>query len=535
MKGNTFINDILRQPDSMSVWSNGNRCLLDGDGQDRFSTHGIEVSLKLAQNSLGIDLTAPDTAVEIIQLRWAGEFGPGTRFLGDHWERGYGDFEWRGIVPERIMPWYFLAYDGKRTSGYGVKTGASAMCYWQTDSSGISLFLDVRSGGSGVILGQRTLRAADVVCRKGSDDETPFQAARAFCVQMCSSPRLPDHQVYGSNNWYYAYGKSSHAEILRDTEILVSHAPNVPNRPYMVIDAGWALDAFVTSETNNSCTGGPWDQGNDLFPDMPGLASSIKEMGARPGIWMRPLAVDAKYDKSLLLPDSRMQDVRYAVPIMDPSIKENIAKVQDDIRRLVDWGYTLIKHDFSTYDIFGHWGFEMGNSLTKPGWSFADRSRTTAEIIRDLYTAIRTGAGEALIIGCNTVGHIGAGLFEIQRTGDDTSGQEWERTRKMGVNTLAFRMPQHRLFYESDADCVGLTNHVPWELNSQWLDVLAKSGTPLFVSASPDAIGPEQSAALKDAFAKGAEIQPIAEPLDWLDTTCPRIWRQGSEISKYDW
>ena len=34
------------------------------------------------------------------------------KILGDHWERGYGDLAWRGIEPERIMPWYMLVSDG---------------------------------------------------------------------------------------------------------------------------------------------------------------------------------------------------------------------------------------------------------------------------------------------------------------------------------------------------------------------------------------------------------------------------------------
>ena len=72
----------------------------------------------------------------------------------------------------------------------------------------------------------------------------------------------------------------------------------------------------------------------------------------------------------------------------------------------------------------------MGAALTNPGWHFADRTRTTAEIATALYRAIRAGAGDAIVIGCNTFGHLGAGCFDLQRTGDDTSGREWERTRK---------------------------------------------------------------------------------------------------------
>ena len=176
----------------------------------------------------------------------------------------------------------------------------------------------------------------------------------------------------------------------------------------------------------------------------------------------------------------------------------------------------------------------MGPELTNPGWHFHDRSRTTAEIISDLYQALRRGAGNSLLLGCNTIGHLGAGLFEVQRIGDDTSGREWSRTRKMGVNTLAFRMPQHNTFFAADADCVPVTKDIPWKLTKQWLDLVALSGTALFVSADPAATGPEQREALKAAFAQASRPLPPGEPLDWMETTTPRalaLQRRADRIS----
>src|SRR5205814_2897866 len=108
-------------------------------------------------------------------------------------------------------------------------------------------------------------------------------------------------------------------------------------------------------------------------------------------------------------------------------------------------------------------GFEMGAELTDPGWHFADRSLTNAEIILRLYQTLRDAAKETILLGCNTIGHLGAGLFEIQRSGDDTSGRIWERTRRMGINTLAFRQPQHKTFFMADPDCAAHTRHTPWE------------------------------------------------------------------------
>ena len=48
------------------------------------------------------------------------------------------------MLGERILPWYFLAFDGRSTHGYGVATGANSFAFWQADPDGISLWLDVR-------------------------------------------------------------------------------------------------------------------------------------------------------------------------------------------------------------------------------------------------------------------------------------------------------------------------------------------------------------------------------------------------------
>ena len=188
---------------------------------------------------------------------------------------------------------------------------------------------------------------------------------------------------------------------------------------------------------------------------------------------------------------------------LDPTIPENLHRIADTIRLYKTWGYHLVKHDFTSYDLFGRWGFDMNESLTIPGWHFQDRSITNAEIILYLYQTIRAAALDMYLIGCNTFSHLSAGIFELNRIGDDTSGNEWARTLKMGVNTLGFRLPQHGTFYAADGDCVGLTTKIPWEKNKQWLQLLAESSAPLFISAEPDAMGDEQKKGVKKSFSTG--------------------------------
>jgi alpha-galactosidase len=159
-----------------------------------------------------------------------------------------------------------------------------------------------------------------------------------------------------------------------------------------------------------------------------------------------------------------------------------------------------------------------------------------AERARKEATTARLQAGDAVLIGCNTIGHLGAGLFELQRVGDDTSGKAWERTRRMGINTLAFRLPQHNAFFQYDADCVAHTPATPWEKDRQFLDLVARSGTPLFVSTDPTTIRPEVRCAMRQAMQlalSGGSGE--LEPVDWLETTCPEVWRDREGEHRYSW
>ncbi|HEY5562600.1 MAG TPA: alpha-galactosidase [Clostridiaceae bacterium] len=526
-----YIN-ILRNPDSVIVQTNEEWINLINSNSLTWKSKQIQVCLIEVGKEVSVNVVSTELSVKRVKLRWKQNLESGLRLLGDHWERGYGDLEWRGIVPERIMPWYFLSNGDGITHGYGVKTGPNAMCSWQVDSKGITLWLDVRCGGTGVELGSRELNAATIISREGIRGESAFKAAQNFCTALCERPKLPDHPIYGGNNWYYAYGDSSHDQIIEDTKLMTYLSEENENRPYMVIDDGWQICH------NNSCNGGPWNSGNYRFPDMQGLAGKMSELGARPGIWFRPLLTSMTVPKEFTLPNSRLSSLHkndWKDEYLDPSIQGVLELITLDVKRIVAWGYKLIKHDFSTYDLLGRWGFEMNGDITEDDWHFADKSKTTSEIILGLYRAIKDAAGDIPVIGCNTISHLAAGVFEIQRTGDDTSGLQWERTRKYGINTLAYRMPQHGNFYASDADCVGITDKIPWSLNKQWLDLLSNSGTPLFVSVAKKAIGAEQEKALKQAFKKSSKEMPIGEPLDWLNTTCPEKWLLNNEITEYDW
>ena len=253
----------------------------------RWTGRSVQVEAAPGVAELPILVSAPNDALTHLHLRWSEAVSNQLLCLGDAWERSYGDLAWRSLVPERPMPWYFATSTAADaiTHGYGIKTGASALCFWQLDPDGVSLWLDLSNGGNGVLLGERTLTAATVVMHQGRSGEDSLEAVRGLCQLMCAKPRASIGPVYGSNDWYYAYGNSSPDLILRDADLVASLQPVTGPKPFTVIDEGWANKA--------------------KFPDMARLAVEIRRRGVRPGIWERPLRAPRDASPALLMPSAR--------------------------------------------------------------------------------------------------------------------------------------------------------------------------------------------------------------------------------------
>ena len=94
----------------------------------------------------------------------------------------------------------------------------------------------------------------------------------------------------------------------------------------------------------------------------------------------------------------------------------------------------------------------------------------------------------------------------------------------------------NRTFYQADPDCVGLAarDAVPWSLNAQWLDLVARSGTSLFVSWKAGLLSDEVRSALQAAFSAASVWRETAEPLDWETVPTPKRWQIGGQ-KEYNW
>lgn len=471
------------------------------------------------ENELELLLCSCTDKPKFIELHWDTFDDEDAVVLGDAWERSYGDLEFRKLTEnDRFMPWYFIATNMMECFCFGVKTQAKSFVSFKYDTTGITALVDVRNGGNGVHLNGRSLTVCTFVFASYGDADI-YKNLHDFCCKLCDKPLLPKERVYGGNNWYYAYGESDYDQIISDAKFQAELSVEIDNRPFEVIDDCWQINA----------TEGPWLP-NEKFSDMKKLADEIKGMGVRPGIWVRFLhnRDESVTDEMRILRDGERL-------YLDPTHAEVKKLIIADIERIKDWGYELIKHDFSTFDLFGSWGKDLDSVITKSeNWHFYDKTKTNAEIVVDFYKLIKDSADDMYIIGCNTVSHLSAGLVHLSRTGDDTSGKEWDRTKKMGVNTLAFRLAQNEAFYMCDADCVGiLDDYIPWEKNRQWLHLLSMSNTPLFVSCT-DRVADNIKEDLKKAY-KDYNIQHTINPVDIFNTKTPSEWEIDGKTVVYKW
>src|SRR5436190_3659079 len=106
---------------SVAIVDPPSRVFVDHDGTGLREAHRVSGgrftsalgAVELAPEGVGVavKVSCPSGPLTRVVLRWATTYSPMSLFLGDAWERAYGDLQWRFLQPERVMPWYFAAHD----------------------------------------------------------------------------------------------------------------------------------------------------------------------------------------------------------------------------------------------------------------------------------------------------------------------------------------------------------------------------------------------------------------------------------------
>ena len=312
-----------------------------------------------AENTLTVYLSAREDKPCFVDFCWKAPVDADLLALSDAWERSYGEL---GFLPvrsnDRAMPWYFMLTDKENSFCFGVKTQPAAFVSFRVTETGVTAVADCRNGGQGVALQGRELHLCTFIYKRYCNGD-PFAALCDFCRELCPAPILPTFPVYGGNDWYNAYGHNSFNSVISAAEIHRQCTSGIANAPFMVIDDGWEL--------GHTC--GPWLP-NEKFGDMRKTCNEIKARGLRPGIWIRPLQTeDPTVTEDMLIYRNGKRE------FLDPTHPATQALLKADIARIRDWGYELIKYDYSTYDLLGNWGKDLADTSTKiEKWHFFNKN-----------------------------------------------------------------------------------------------------------------------------------------------------------------
>ena len=82
---------------------------------DTFDFEGGFIRYEL-NDALKVSIKSEMQGVSFIYMRWNFPIDKSLKVLGDAWERGYGDLEWKPVDKDRKMPWYMLISNGSDSS-----------------------------------------------------------------------------------------------------------------------------------------------------------------------------------------------------------------------------------------------------------------------------------------------------------------------------------------------------------------------------------------------------------------------------------
>jgi alpha-galactosidase len=204
---------------------------------------------------------------------------------------------------------------------------------------------------------------------------------------------------------------------------------------------------------------GDWlDSGKAFGGDVRGVLKEIRTRGFEPAIWVAPFIASeqsrlfrehpdwfVKDDVGLPLRSDRVGfggwrlGPWYALDGTNPEAQDWLTKLFRTLRQ--EWGCTYFKLD-ATY-----WG-------TLPQGHRHDPNATRIEAYRRGMEAIRKGAGDALIMGCNHPIWPSLGLVHASRSSLDIE-RSWKSFTSIGRENLLRGWQNGRLWW-NDPDCVVL-------------------------------------------------------------------------------
>jgi alpha-galactosidase len=251
---------------------------------------------------------------------------------------------------------------------------------------------------------------------------------------------------------WYCFGPSvTAAQVLENLDFI---AKNIPQLKYVQIDDGY-----------QSAMGDWLESGKAFGGDVRKVLKQIKERGFEPAIWVAPFIAEEDSQVFREHPDwfvkndsgkpLKSSDVTfggwrhgpwYALDGTHPEVQKHLETVFKTMRE--EWGCTYFKLDAN------FWGAIHGGH-------FHDPKATRVEAYRRGMEAVRRGAGDSFILGCNHPLWPSLGLIDGSRSSMDVT-REWANMAHIARENLLRAWQNGRLWW-NDPDAVVLTGDLSEE------------------------------------------------------------------------
>ena len=336
-------------------------------------------------------------------------------------------------------------------------------------------------------------------------------------------PRAPSKPIpSGWCSWYCFGPEVTVNDINRNMAFIQK---NIPQLKYIQIDDGYQSHMGDWLETGKSFGG-----------SIQKVLKGIRQQGFEPAIWVAPFICDSnslvyQQHPDWLVKDSTGKPLRsdkvsfggwrlapwYVLDGTNPAVQQHLTSVFAKMRE--EWGCTYFKMDAN------FWGAIQGGV-------FYDRNATRVTAYRSGMKAIRKGAGNAFLLGCNHPLWPSLGLIDGSRSSLDID-RSWESFTSVGRENL-YRNWQNGKLWWNDPDCIVLTGKLTDDEFSFHASLIFATGGMVLSGDDLTTITPERLAILQkclppsgrpasfenDAFETGTITTPKGRfivLLNWTD------------------
>jgi alpha-galactosidase len=322
----------------------------------------------------------------------------------------------------------------------------------------------------------------------GGPDRNALLAALGERIAQNHPPIRPAAVPTGWCSWY-CFGSRVTAQQVRAN--LDTIAREVPALKYVQIDDGYQPAMGDWLETGRAFGGG-----------VQTVLKEIRQKGFEPALWVAPFIAEKGSKLFQEHPDWFMKDADgqplsadrvtfqgwrrgpwYALDGTHPEAQKYLEDLFRTLRR--DWGVTYFKLDAN------FWGAMHGGRLHDP-------NATRIEAYRRGMEAVRRGAGDGFLLGCNHPIWPSFGLVHGSRSSGDIK-RAWRTFAGTARQNLLRNWQNGRLWW-NDPDCLLLTGTLPENEYGFHASALYATGGMLLSGDDLTAISPERVAVLRKSL-----------------------------------